>query len=114
MPCGHSIGRSAMSDFIKNSVNEKQYDIRCPFEGCNAEWDYNLCKKVGCFTRNQNRHFLNSLNQNWIERNTKICPGCKSAVFYDGSGCEKVYCTNKKCKMIFCYLCLNKWQSPKQ
>ena len=52
MSCGHSIGRSAMSDFIKNSINEKQYDIKCPFEGCNAEWDYNLCKKVGCFTRN--------------------------------------------------------------
>ena len=36
MPCGHVIGRSAMNNFMRNMVTEKQCEIRCPFEGCNA------------------------------------------------------------------------------
>ena len=66
MPCGHVIGRSAMNNFMRNMVTEKQCEIRCPFEGCNAYWDYALCKKVGCFTRGENKLFTDSLSQNWI------------------------------------------------
>ena len=51
MPCGHIIGRSAMNKFMRNMVTEKECEIRCFFEECNA-CRVGLCfMQKGCFTR---------------------------------------------------------------
>ncbi|XP_056430901.1 E3 ubiquitin-protein ligase RNF14-like [Hyla sarda] len=42
-------------------------------------------------------------NLEWVEENTKPCPGCKAPI-EKNDGCNKMTCS--KCKQFFCWLCL--------
>jgi hypothetical protein len=80
MPCGHMMGRNSIKEFIRCIIHTKKCKLLCPYPLCEEEWSYDLCRKVGCFTRDEDKELTEGLNQNWMERYTKKCPGCKNAV----------------------------------
>ena len=72
MPCGHHIGTNTMTQMIKSLINSNKYEIRCPYPDendniCNAQWEFNLCRKIGVFTAEQVVEFEEGLSKNWIK-----------------------------------------------
>lgn len=53
MPCGHPMSREAIIFLIKTTIKEKKGEIFCPYPKCDVKWSYSACKKVGCFTREE-------------------------------------------------------------
>lgn len=98
MTCGHLMGRTALLEFMKATIDQNKFELLCPFQGCHKEWSYNLCHEVGNFTREEDQYFSEELTKNWIRIRTKNCPGCDCRVIVDGDTCNRVSCSNPKCK----------------
>ena len=72
MLCGHSIGRDTMTALVKSLISSNKFEIRCPYPDendllCNALWEFNNCKKIGVFTKEETEEFEKGLSMNWMK-----------------------------------------------
>jgi hypothetical protein len=56
MECGHQMGRTSIIEFLTATVEQKKYELLCPF--CFKEWSYEHCRKVGNLTKEENLHYM--------------------------------------------------------
>jgi len=57
MSCGHLMGRKSLIALIQALINCQKYEITCPHEDCEELWDYSFCKKIGVFTKEEDKLF---------------------------------------------------------
>ena len=63
---------------------------------------------VDLITGAQDGGVLNKLNEQWLKRNTKACPKCKTDIL-KADGCNHMTCGVKSCKHQWCWICLADW-----
>lgn len=109
LDCGCIIHQPCFDDFIKNSINQGKFPIKCPY--CN-NIDVNETKIRFCLSQYQDEELLRKLNKLIINYyimqhpdDASCCPtpGCDYAFIYEKEDdlfrcplCEKEYCL--KCK----------------
>ena len=62
MSCNHRIGKEGMVLYLNHLVSTNQYELRCNFPGCGAEWTWKECRKVGVLTVEEINSFDKALS----------------------------------------------------
>lgn len=121
MICGHVISTESMTQFLRSLVSNRQYRIVCPSfkqdnSRCCTEWEYNLCRRVGVLTREENDEFERGFEQNMFSEllGGKECPFCMSFIIKPHSvksnRVKCVICSQKK-PVDFCWKCMGIWRT---
>lgn len=71
MPCGHVISPESMTMLMRSLIESKKYSIICPGskangQDCLGEWPYDLCRKVGFLTSEEQKEFEVGLSKNYL------------------------------------------------
>ena len=86
-----------------------------PHAPCSCElwqaWAGLVKKKttIDIFTGKSDDAAVAALNDEWVTRNTKPCPKCKSPVLKD-DGCNHMTCRIASCKHEWCWICEGPWK----
>lgn len=71
MPCGHVISPESMTMLMRSLIENFKYTIKCPGakadgQDCTMEWPYELCRKVGFLTPEEQKEFEVGLSKNYL------------------------------------------------
>ena len=115
MSCGHAVDSTSLAGYARTTVDEGNFEFRCPVKGCQKVWEYAEVRKVACLTDDECQWFESKMAKAAVMTlcDMKQCPNCQrfvERIDHNNMRVTCTICTKKRGETYdFCWQCLRTW-----